>query len=237
MSWNVSLVGDIAAVIAAEASAIGVDTVFAPVVNMMGDPRFGRLQEGFGENPTVAALMAAAAVHGLQGRGDLPGATDVSYLPLGKVNSLTKHFAAYGAAMGGLNGGPADITNRTLHEVYLRPWVAVAKAGARACMPSHNTINDIPAHGNEWAIRRTLRQEFGFDKGVALSDCNDIGVLLDFGFAKNHSHAAALALQAGVDWDLQCGGSTNTKHRTRPLSSLRRERVRLSDNRAYLQKV
>lgn len=100
---------------------------------------------------------------------------------------------------------PADVNNRTLHEVYLRPWIAIAQAGARACMPSHNTVNDIPAHGNEWLIKRTLRKEFGFGYGVALSDCNDIGAIRDFGIAANHSEAAAMALTAGIDWDLQCG--------------------------------
>lgn len=200
MTWNKTLVTKIAEVIAMEAHAIGVDTVFAPVVNMMADPRFGRLQEGFGENPTVASTLGAAAVLGLQGTG-----SPETYLEEGKVCSLAKHYAAYGAAVGGLNGGPADVSNRTLHEVYLRPWAAVGKAGARACMPSHNTVHDIPAHANEWLIDRALRTEFKFGAGIALSDCNDIGAILAFGMAANHSQAAALALKAGVDWDLQCG--------------------------------
>ena len=85
--------------------------MFAPVLNMMQDPRFGRLQEGFGENPTVAGALGAAAVLGLQGVGN-----PETYLEQGKVCSLTKHFAAYGASIGGLNGGPADVSNRTLHE-------------------------------------------------------------------------------------------------------------------------
>jgi hypothetical protein len=200
MAWNKSLVTQISAVIAAEASATGVDTVFAPVVNMMTDPRFGRLQEGFGENPTIASALGAAAVRGLQGHG-----SPETYLESGKVCSLAKHFAAYGAAIGGLNGGPADVSNRTLHEVYLRPWAAVSKAGVRAVMPSHNTIHDIPAHANRWAIDGALRTEFGFGAGIALSDCNDIGAILASRMAANHSQAAALALKAGVDWDLQCG--------------------------------
>lgn len=200
MAWNKTLVTKIAEVIAAEAHATGVDTVFAPVVNMMPDPRFGRLQEGFGENPTVASTLGAAAVLGLQGTGN-----PETYLQEGKVCSLAKHYAAYGAAIGGLNGGPADVSNRTLHEVYLRPWAAVSKAGVRACMPSHNTVHDIPAHANEWLISNALRTEFNFGAGVALSDCNDIGAILASGMAANHSQAAALALRAGVDWDLQCG--------------------------------
>ena len=151
MSWNTTLARAIAEVIAAEANAIGVDTVFAPVVNMMPDPRFGRLQEGFGENPTITSEMGRASVTGLQGADRGPA----TYRETGKVNSLGKHYAAYGAATGALNGGPADVNNRTLHEVYLRPWIALAQAGVRALMPSHNTVNDIPAHGNEWLIKRT----------------------------------------------------------------------------------
>eukprot|EP00040_Diaphanoeca_grandis_P040838 m.262177 g.262177 ORF g.262177 m.262177 type:complete len:794 (-) comp44699_c0_seq1:67-2448(-) len=201
MSWNVSMVSAIASAIAYEAASIGVDTVFAPVVNMMPDPRFGRLQEGFGENPTVTCEMATASVEGLQGVNKGPAV----YREDDKVCSLGKHFAAYGAAIGALNGGPADVSNRTLHEVYLRPWISLSQAGVRAVMPSHNTVHDIPAHANEWLIKRTLRQEFGLTYGVALSDCNDIGAIFSSGMAMNRSQAAALALTAGVDWDLQCG--------------------------------
>jgi len=205
MSWNVTLVGKIAQVIAAEASAIGVDTVFAPVVNMMTDPRFGRLQEGFGENPIIVSHMARASVIALQ--GGVGGADQ--YLPNGSVVSLAKHYAAYGAALGGLNGGPADVSNRTLHEVYLRPWLALGQAGVRAVMPSHQTVGDVPMHGNRWMIDQKLRQDFGFGNGVALSDCNDVGELYHFRFATNLSHAAALAIKAGVDWDLQCGSDSS----------------------------
>lgn len=113
--------------------------------------------------------------------------------------------AAYGASQGGLNGGPADVSNRTLHEIYLRPWLFMGSVGMRSAMASHNTVNDIPAHGNEWLIQTALRRTFNFSQGVVLSDCNDIGVLADFGYARNGTEAAALGLKAGVDWDLQCG--------------------------------
>ena len=200
MSWNVTLVSKIASVIATEAAAIGVDSVFAPVVNMMTDPRFGRLQEGFGENPIIASHMGRASVLALQGG---PGNAS-TYLPEGQVCSLGKHFGAYGAAIGGLNGGPADVSNRTLHEVYLRPWMALGRAGVRAVMPSHNSVGDVPCHANHWMLQQKLRDEFGFG-GVALSDCDDIGAVYSFGMAPNRTVAAALSLEAGVDWDLQCG--------------------------------
>ena len=167
---------------------------------MMTDPRFGRLQEGFGENPIIASHMGRASVLALQGG---PGNAS-TYLPEGHVCSLGKHFGAYGAAIGGLNGGPADVSNRTLHEVYLRPWMALARAGVRAVMPSHNAVGDIPCHANHWMLQQKLRDEFGFG-GVALSDCNDVGEVFSFGMAPNRTAAAALSLNAGVDWDLQCG--------------------------------
>ena len=198
-SWNVSLVQSIARAIAVEARAIGVDTVFAPVVNMMTDPRFGRMQEGFSENPLLTTHMGVASVLGLQN-----GALPQTYLDNVSVASLGKHFAAYGAAAGGLNGGPADLGKRMLFDIFLRPWKAMAAAGLRATMPAHNTALDVPCHANGYLIGDVLRDQFGFDKGVALSDCDDIGVLQDFRVAANASHGAALALKAGVDWDLQC---------------------------------
>jgi len=78
-------------------------------------------------------------------------------------------------------------------------------AGMRAAMASHNTVDDIPAHANEWLIQQTLRRAFNFSQGVVLSDCNDIGVLAAYGYARNTTEAAAMGLRAGVDWDLQCG--------------------------------
>jgi len=199
-TWNRTLVRLIARAIAIEARAIGVDTVFAPVVNLWTDPRFGRLQEGYSENPFLTATLGMEAVLGLQHNVTTPS----DYLDNVSVASLGKHYAAYGAATGGLNGGPASVDRRMLFEVYLRPWSALASVGMRACMPAHNTVLGVPCHANEYLLKDVLRERFGF-RGVALSDCNDIGVLVDYRYAANASHAASLALKAGVDWDLQCG--------------------------------
>ena len=137
-SWNVSLVSNIADAIADQASTMGVQVVFAPVVNMMTDPRFGRGQEGYGEEPTLTSHMGEAAVRGLQGPDGCNG-TDTYFDSSRYVASLAKHMAAYGAASGGLNGAPADITNRSLHDHYLKPWRSLARANVRATMASHNT--------------------------------------------------------------------------------------------------
>ena len=198
-SFNVTLVEKIASVIAKESSAVGVDTVFAPVVNMITDARFGRMQEGFSENPVLSTRMGVASVRGLQGKQ----LGEEDYVQSDKVISLGKHFAAYGQPAGGLNGGSADMTSLDLHDIFLRPWREMAKEGLGALMPAHNTVDGIPCHGNAYLLN-DMRAKFGFN-GIMLSDCNDIGVLMDYRFAANRSHAAALALKAGLDWDLQCG--------------------------------
>jgi beta-glucosidase len=192
-SWNVSLVKSIASAIAAEASAVGIDTLFAPVINMVVDPRFGRLQENFSENPILTKKLAVASVLGLQ------NSSDSSRI----VAAVGKHFAAYGDASGGLNGGASTASERLLYDIYLRPWKAMARAGLKGLMPAHNTILHVPCHANVWLLNTTMRNAFQFE-GVMVSDCNDVAVLQDFRMASNISHAAAMALRAGVDWDLQC---------------------------------
>lgn len=189
-SWNSSLVKSIASAIAAEASAVGIDTLFAPVINMVVDPRFGRLQENFSENPILTQKLAVASILGLQNNNT--------------VAAVGKHLAAYGDASGGLNGGASTASERLLYEIYLRPWKAMARTGGlKGLMPAHNTVLHIPCHANVWLLNETVRNSFQF-KGVMISDCNDVGVLQDFRMASNISHAAAMALLAGVDWDLQC---------------------------------
>jgi len=204
-TWDVDLVQEIGAAIAVEARAVGVDVAFAPVINMWADSRFGRLQEGYSENPTLTAAYGAATTTGLQG---VQPAGVWDYFNKSKLVALGKHYAAYGAANGGLNGGAAELSERTLREWYLRPWRAFAKAGGKGAMTSHNTILGQPAHANSYLVNDIFRKEYGFGDGVIISDCNDIEALLDFRVAANMSQAAAGALNGGVDWDLQCGGSS-----------------------------
>ncbi|XP_062516640.1 beta-xylosidase-like isoform X2 [Corticium candelabrum] len=171
---------------------------------MLDSLRFGRLSEGFSEEPTLSSAYARAAVAGLQ--GDSHGGP-YSYLDDTHILSLAKHYAAYGSEAGGQNAAPAHISERTLREVYLKPWRAFAQSGGRGMMASHETIDSIPCHANSLLINDILRTEFNFTDGIAISDCNDIGVLVDYRVAQNSSHAAAKALQAGVDIDLMCGDS------------------------------
>ena len=204
-SWDPELVENIASAVAAEARMTGVDVAFSPVLNQWVDSRFGRLQEGFSENPTLTAAYAVAAANGFQGPQPAgkwaPMAQD-------KVVALGKHYAAYGAAIGGLNGAPAELSERTLREFFLKSWKAFAKAGGKGAMTAHNTVLDRPCHANPWLVNTVFREEFSFGDGIIVSDCNDIEALMDFRVAKDMPSAAAAALDGGVDLDLQCGSSS-----------------------------
>lgn len=208
-SWNDSLPLAIGRVLGAEARAYGVDNAWSPVVNMWSDDRFGRYQEGFSPDPTITSHMGRAIVLGMQGGASLSD----DYLPGGFNSSAwatAKHFAGYGSAQGGLNGGPFALSNRSLFEHYLRPWRALAAVGVRGVMPSHNAVLDVPMHLNKWAIQNVLRNEFGFGNGMTVSDCNDIGTAYFFGIAANLTQVTARAIKAGVDADLQCGTDPDT---------------------------
>eukprot|EP00730_Choanoeca_flexa_P000024 TRINITY_DN10009_c0_g1_i2.p1 TRINITY_DN10009_c0_g1~~TRINITY_DN10009_c0_g1_i2.p1 ORF type:complete len:761 (+),score=178.19 TRINITY_DN10009_c0_g1_i2:15-2297(+) len=204
-TWNTSLVTLIAQRVAYATRAYGANIGFAPVINLFTDPRYGRHQEGFSPNPTLTAHYARASVLGLQ--GSITG-NATTYLPKNSIAALGKHFAAYGAAMGGLNAAPAVMGERQLRQIYLKPWRAFGKAGGRGAMPSHNTVLDVPCHANDWLVNKVFREEFGFGEGLTISDCNDLNVLMNFGIAANVSQAAAKGLIGGVDMDLQCGDTT-----------------------------
>jgi beta-glucosidase len=238
-AWNASLVALIGSAIASEARATGVDTALSPVVNMFSDPRFGRYSEGFSPDPHVSAALGVAMVLGLQG-GSSPGGP-ASYLPSfsSSVIAQAKHFAAYGHAAGGLDGGVADITNRTLFEVYLKPWRAMAAAGLRSLMVAHQTVNDIPCHGNGWLINGIMRSEYGFGEGMAISDEMNIPHLGPDGWAvaENISHAAAVALRAGVDIDLQSGGNSSTMAYNFLLQALQEGLIALQDLKTAAARV
>jgi beta-glucosidase len=211
-AWNASLVTLVGQTIAVEARATGVDTALSPVVNMFSDPRFGRYSEGFSPDPHVSAALGVAMVVGLQG-GDTPGGAS-EYFPsfTTAVAAQAKHFAAYGHASGGLDGGVAELTNRSLFEIYLKPWRAMAAAGLRSLMVAHNTVNDIPCHGNEWLINGVMRGEYGFGGGMTISDEQNIPHLGPEGWAvaENITDSAAVALRAGVDLDLESGATNAT---------------------------
>jgi beta-glucosidase len=204
-AWNDSLASAIGAVLAYEARGWGVDNTWSPVVNLFSDDRFGRYQEGFTPDPTLTSHLGRALVLGAQ--GGVSGQDD--YLPGGFANSTwstAKHFAGYGSPVGGLNGSPFVLNNRTLFEVFLRPWRSMAAVGLRGAMPSHQTVLDLPMHANCYLIQDVLRGEFGAGNISLVSDCDDIGVLSFAGITGgNQTLATAFGVRAGVDLDLQCG--------------------------------
>lgn len=193
-SWNVSLVGEIAAAVALEARAWGGDRGLSPEINVVTDPRFGRTEENFGEEPALVAAMAAAAVAGLQG-GTAP---PTAYLPsfTMAIVAEAKHAIAYGAS--GLDGGAADVSEATLHNVYLKPWRAFIRAGGRGMMAAHNEVNGMPMHANGAIFGDLFRGAWNYT-GFVHSDFGNVGALTQARIATNVTAAAALALRAGVD--------------------------------------
>lgn len=191
-SWNPSLAERSARVAAIESAANGIVWTYAPMVDVARDPRWGRIMEGAGEDPFLGAAFAAARVRGFQG-DDLRAPTAIA--------ATAKHFAAYGAAEGGRDYNRADVSERTLREVYFPPFHAAVCAGVQTVMASFNDIGGIPSHANRRLLTDILRGEWHFD-GTLVSDWNGVVELLPHGVAGDRATAGALALQAGVDIDM-----------------------------------
>jgi beta-glucosidase len=194
-SWNPDTVEKASRVAAVEASSLGLRWTFAPMIDVTRDPRWGRIVEGGGEDPYLNGVLAAAAVRGFQ--------TDDLSRP-DAVLATPKHFVAYGAAEGGRDYAAADVSERTLREVYLPPFKTAFAAGAGATMVAFNEISGIPATAHPWTLQTILRGEWGFD-GPVLSDWGSVGEMLSHGYAETLADAAALAINAGVDMDMESG--------------------------------
>jgi beta-glucosidase len=192
-SWDLPAIEKSARIAATEASASGIHWTFAPMVDIARDPRWGRVMEGAGEDPYLGSLVAKARVKGFQGKG--LGNTDA-------VMACAKHFAAYGAAIGGRDYNSADISMRTLWEIYLPPFKAARDAGVATFMNSFNDINGIPATGNAYIQRDILKGAWNFD-GFVVSDWGSIGEMIQHGFVKDKYEAAEVAIKAGSDMDME----------------------------------
>ena len=192
-SWDMQAIERSARVAATEASAAGVHWTFAPMVDIARDPRWGRVMEGAGEDPLLGSRIATARVKGFQGQG--LGHTDA-------VMACAKHFAAYGAAVGGRDYNSVDMSLRQLHEVYLPPFKAAADAGAATFMNSFNDLNGIPATGNAYLQRDLLKGQWKF-KGFVVSDWGSVGEMINHGYAADNYEAALLAANGGSDMDME----------------------------------
>src|SRR6185437_4321352 len=194
-TWDDALLKRIFNSVALEARSRGADECLMPVVDVARDPRWGRTEETYGEDPYLAGRMGVAAIRGLQGDGpEVDG---------NHVFATLKHFAVHSQPQAGTNVGPADYSERTVREYFLAPFEAsIRDANARAVMPSYNELDGIPNHSNVWLLRNILRNEFGF-KGLTVSDYFAIDQLIDIHHvAANCEEAARLAITAGVDMEL-----------------------------------
>lgn len=196
-TWDPELVEQVFTVAGREARLRGATVALSPVLDLMRDPRYGRVEEFFGEDPYLVAQMGIAAVRGQQGRSR----------PLGqdRIFVTLKHFV-HGSPEGGLNIAPADMSERTLRETYLVPFAEVIKAADPAIiMPSYNEVGGVPSHANIELLQKTGRVRLGF-KGAYFSDYTAItNLITQHKVAANNDDAAVMALNAGVDAELADG--------------------------------
>lgn len=194
--WNASLYEIIFTKVAAEARTRGVNHVLSPNLDVARDPRWGRVEETWGEDPYINSRQAVAIIRGFQGR-------EKDKIDTHHVAATLKHFAGHGWPEGGMNIGPANIDERTLREIVLPPFkAAVEEANAISVMASYNEVNGIPSHMNTFLLKDILRKEWGFN-GMVVSDYGGINELMDIHHVvADTADAAIKSISAGVDMEL-----------------------------------
>lgn len=199
-TFDPDLIERLYAMTALEARVRGVHQALTPVLDVAREPRWGRVEETYGEDPYLISRMAVAAVRGFQG--------DASFRDKKHVIATLKHFAAHGQPESGTNCAPVNVSERLLRDVFLYPFKkAIEEAGAISVMASYNEIDGVPSHASRWLLRDVLRKEWGF-KGYVVSDYYAIRELAErpelFGnhLAEDGKGAAALAVRAGVNIEL-----------------------------------
>ena len=202
-TWDPALVKQVFNAAGEEAGATGVGQVFSPVLDLARDPRWGRTEETYGEDPYLVSRMAVAAVTGLQG--------DDFFIGRNHAMATMKHFAVHGQPEGGTNTAPGNYSERVIRETFFVPFEAAVKEGhVGSVMASYNEIDGIPSHINHWLLDRVLRQEWGFP-GFVTSDGEGLQMLVQtHHVAANKADAARLAISAGVDYDLSDGSVYRT---------------------------
>lgn len=191
-SWNAASIEAGARIAAEEATTDGIRWTFAPMIDISRDPRWGRIAESLGEDPYLASVLGVAMTKGFQ--------TDDPTNPTAMAASA-KHFIGYGAAEGGRDYNAAYIPEGLLRDVYLRPFKAAVDAGLMTIMSSYNSLNDVPATANRFALKKILRDEWNFD-GFVVSDWNAVMEMIPHGFAADAKHAALLSAKGGVDFEM-----------------------------------
>ena len=198
-TWDVEATRQSARVAAVEASAMGLAWTFSPMCDISADPRWGRVSEGSGEDPYLAAKLSAAMVEGYQGEVLSDSTT---------ILACVKHFAAYGAPEAGREYNTVDMSERMFRDRYLPVYQAALEAGAATVMSSFNDYDGIPASGNKWLLKTVLRDELGFD-GFVVSDYDAVHEMVNHGVAADGTDAARLALEAYLDMEMTSGDYIN----------------------------
>jgi beta-glucosidase len=194
-TWDPGLMQDVFSATAAEVRARGAERCLAPVLDLARDPRWGRTEETYGEDPYLVSRLGVAAIEGLQGKGP--------NLDKAHVFATAKHFAVHGQPEGGTNVAPGNYSERVVREYFLKPfYYAVTEAGVQSVMASYNEVDGIPSHSNRHLLTDILRHEWGFN-GVVVSDYFGITELMTIHHVVDNKEAAArMALDAGVDLEL-----------------------------------
>lgn len=203
-TWDPELIQRVFTAVADEAASAGINQVFAPVLDLACDPRWGRTEETYGEDPYLCSCIGVAAIKGLQGKGPL--------LDRHHVIATAKHFAAHGEPQGGRNRAPANYSERTLRETFLVPFrAAVKQANVASIMASYAEIDGgIPCHVNPWLLDTVLRKEWGFP-GYVTSDGGGLEMLVEtHRVAADYAGAARRGLAAGIDYDRSSGAVYET---------------------------
>ncbi len=192
-TWDMEAIEQSARIAAEEATAEGVHWTFAPMIDVTRDPRWGRIAESSGEDPFLTAEVARAKVRGYQG-DDLKA--------LNTMLSCPKHFAAYGEPQAGRDYHTVDISELTLRNKFLPPFKAAVDEGAATIMTAFNELFGVPATGSKYLLTEILRDEWNFN-GFVVTDYTSINEMIPHGFARDEKHAGELAINAGVDMDMQ----------------------------------
>jgi beta-glucosidase len=202
-TWDPALVHRVFTAAGNEAGARGMDQVFAPVLGLAREPRWGRTEETYGEDPYLVSRMGVAAVTGLQG--------DSYFIGRDHVMATAKHYAVHSQPEGGTNTAPGNYSERVIRENFFVPFQAVVQeANVGSIMASYNEIDGIPSHINHWLLDRVLRQEWGF-QGFITSDGDGIQMLWQtHHVAADNADAARQAIAAGIDYDLSDGSAYRT---------------------------
>lgn len=191
-SFDEDLAEQMGRISAMEGAASGVHASFAPMVDVVRDPRWGRCMESPGESPLVCGTMGAAMVRGLRGK-DLKDKDALA--------ACVKHYAAYGLCQAGMEYAPADCSRTEMYNVYLPPFKKTLDAGCDMVMPSFITVDRVPCVCNEWLLKDILRDRWGSD-AMVISDYADVWQLLNHGVAEDLKEAAKLCIRAGLDMDM-----------------------------------